>query len=83
MKNRYKNLKGLSDRELGDLVREISAALGADERRTAALAADPAKLKLLISTMDDKQIDALINRAGKEKAGHIYEALERRGQNGR
>lgn len=82
MKNRYKDLKSLPDKELSDLVREIGAVLGGNESRTAALAADPARLKLLISSMDEGQIDALINRAGKEKAEQIKKALERRESNG-
>ncbi len=78
----YKDLNNLSNQELSGLVYDITKVLGADPKRAAALAGDPQKLKNLISTMNDKEIDALINRAGKEKSKQIYDALERRKHHG-
>lgn len=78
----YKDLNQLSDKELYGLVCDITKVLGADPKRADRIAKDPAKLKKLIAEMDVKDVDALINRAGKEKATQIYEVLERRRNNG-
>ncbi|MBQ3195008.1 MAG: hypothetical protein IJB65_00930 [Clostridia bacterium] len=78
----YKDLNKLSDSQLRGLVCDITKALGADPKRAAHLTQDPQKLKNLISGMENKDIEALINRAGKDKAKQIYEVLERRGSNG-
>lgn len=82
MSNRYKNLSRLSNGELQELVLDITKALGADPRRASALVKDPEKLKSIITAMDDKEIDALIQKAGAEKSKEIYKALERQRRNG-
>ncbi len=80
--SKYKDLNQLSDKELCGLVSQITDVLGADPKRTAHLTENPEKLKKLITGMDSKDIEALINRAGKEKSEQIYKTLERRGNNG-
>lgn len=82
MSNRYSNLSRLSNGELQELVLDITKALGADPKRAYALAKDPDKLKSFITAMDDKEIDALIKKAGAEKSKEIYKALERQRRNG-
>ena len=82
MSNRYSNLSRLSNGELQELVLDITKALGADPKRSYALAKDPDKLKSFITAMDDKEIDALIKKAGAEKSKEIYKALERQRRNG-
>lgn len=82
MSNRYSNLSRLSNGELQELVLDITKALGADPKRANALAKDPDKLKSFITAMDDKEIDALIKKAGAEKSKEIYKALERQRRNG-
>ncbi len=82
MQNNYKDLNNLSDKELSSLIFDITKVLGADPKRAANLAGDPAKVKKMLSSMSNQEIEALINRAGKEKSQQIYETLERRKNHG-
>lgn len=78
MEKNIKNLAALDDKALKDLVTEITAALGADPRASAALTANPQKLRGMLENLSDKEAEKLINKAGRDKAQLIYEAIRKR-----
>ena len=77
-----KSLAALDDKALKELILEITAALGADSRASAALTQDPARVRALLQSMSDSDMEKLINKAGKEKSAQIYNAIRRRQNNG-
>ncbi|MBR6594442.1 MAG: hypothetical protein IKK83_04600 [Clostridia bacterium] len=77
-RNKIPDPARLTDKELCALVGDITKALGASPERTAALTADPKRLRGMLGSMSERDIERLIERAGKEKAAEIYKALGRR-----
>lgn len=78
-----KNLSALDDSNLNTLILEIAAALGADGKAVSSLTQNPSRVRALLGTMSDADIEKLINKAGEDKAHRIYEAIGRRQGDGR
>lgn len=75
--NTLKQLSDLSDDKLQALIQDIGAAIGASPRKTEALTGDVDKVRKTLSTISEEDAKRLIDRAGKEKAARIYEAIQR------
>ncbi len=68
------DISALSDAELRMLVEKIAAAAGAPYSALGSVQ-DMGKLRTMVGSMSDAEIQRLIERAGKDKAARIYEAL--------
>ncbi len=74
-KRNIPDISALSDAELRALVGRIAAAAGASPSALGALGQDMGKLRATVGSMNDAELCRLIDRAGKDKAARIYEAL--------
>lgn len=80
MKNNDKNfseISSLSDERLKALINEIADTLGADAGKAAMLTNDLDAVRSTISGISDADAKRLIDRAGREKASRIYDAIKR------
>lgn len=75
-------LQKLNDRQLADLVSQIATAAGADRRKTEDLLGNLDALRSGLKDLTPEQAKQLLDRAGEEKSGEIYEIL-RKQQHGR
>jgi len=76
--NSFSKLSNLNDDQLRGLIDDISSALGADKSKISAMTGDLGMVRATLSGISDEDAKKLINKAGKEKAEKIYEALNRR-----
>ena len=77
-KKTLSKLSSLSDNELRGLIYDISNALNADKGKVASFAGDMGKVRAALDGISEQDAKKLIDKAGKEKAEKIYEALKRR-----
>lgn len=73
----FKDIKALDDEKLRSLIRDIGSAIGADARKTEALAGDLNAVRRTVGGISESEAKRLIDMAGKEKAEKIYEAIKR------
>lgn len=74
-KRNIPDIASLSDAELRVLVERITAAAGGSPSSLGVLGRDMGKLRATVGAMNEAEIKRLIDRAGKDKAARIYEAL--------
>ncbi|MBQ3081609.1 MAG: hypothetical protein IJC49_04070 [Clostridia bacterium] len=79
--NSIKGLSALSDSQLKGLVGDITAALGVDPKKTRGL--DLNRVRATLGSISDEEARRLIDKAGKEKAEEIYNAIRRSKADGR
>lgn len=79
--NSIKGLSALSDSQLKGLVGDITTALGVDPKKTKGL--DLNRVRATLDTISEEEARRLIERAGKEKAEEIYNAIRRSKADGR
>ena len=70
-------LQRLNDRQLADLVSQIASAAGADRSKTEALLGNLDALRNGLKGLTPEQAKQLLDRAGEEKSGEIYELLRK------
>jgi hypothetical protein len=74
--NTLKNLLQLDDESFRNIIRQISAAAGADPRKTEAFMVDVSGIKKTLANMTPKDAEKLLNTAGKEKSEEILRIIK-------
>ena len=72
-------LQRLDDRQLSELVKQISAAAGADQRKTAALLGNLDLLRNSLGQLTPEQAKQFLDRAGEDKSREIYDLIRKNG----
>lgn len=71
----FNKLSKLSDAQLKNKIRKAATLLGADKESLEKALNDTSKIRSAIGSLSQKDVDALLNTVGKDKAKHISEIL--------
>lgn len=74
--NTLRNLLSLDDESFKNLIKQISAAAGADPNKTAAFMSDVPAIKNMLANLSPKEAEKLLNAAGKEKSEEILRIIK-------
>lgn len=69
-------LSGLSDNELKNKIIKAATLMGADRQKVESALSDTSKIRSAIGSLSQKDIDALINTIGKDKAKDISRIID-------
>jgi len=74
--NTLRNLLSLDDESFKKLIRQISAAAGADPNKTEAFMSDVPAIKNMLANLSPKEAEKLLNAAGKVKSEDILRIIK-------
>ena len=70
-------LLAMDNVDFGDMLRQISQAVGADQAKTESALSDVDGIKRILSSMSPEDAQKLINSVGKEKSDEILRKINR------
>ncbi|HAN21424.1 MAG: hypothetical protein A2Y15_09300 [Clostridiales bacterium GWF2_36_10] len=70
-----RRLVNLDDESFRNIIRQISAAAGADSAKTESFITDVRGIKQSLSRMSPEQAEKILNSAGKEKSDQILRII--------
>ena len=74
--NTLKNLLALDDESFKNIIRQISAAAGANPAKTESFMSDISGIKKSLASLSPKDAEKLLNTAGKEKSEEILRIIK-------